>query len=161
MKIRILHVAGTLAGVATAAVALAAPALSSTPTKPAADHIRHATGATVVVYRHAHGSVRKSVGGTLSAGQARRLAHVINTEPLFPRGAFACPRGLVHTYDVVHFRTKSGPVKALVSPTGCPVVRLTVDGTQQPALEGGGTVDAMILKDLGLPKDYGLQGGYV
>lgn len=154
MKIR--RIAAVAALATAAGVALAAPAGATTPTKPAADHVRNATGATVVVYRHAH----KAVDGTLTAAQARRVAHVINHEPLFPPGAFTCPIALVHTYDVVHFRTTSGPVKAVVSPTGCPVVRLTVDGTPQPALDGGRTVDAMLLKDLGLPAGYGLQGGY-
>lgn len=121
------------------------------PSRTTAEHIPPTVKSVDVTVRRP--GVAPIVHRIVSGHRAGVLADAVNRLPVFPPGTYNCPadRGFVDSL-VFHMPGPDVVVRAHVG--GCSIVSVTVGHRSQPALNGGGPVDAAVVKVLHLPKKY-------
>jgi hypothetical protein len=122
------------------------------PRRTAAEHIDAATLTSVDV-TVTRPQLAPTVHRTLSGHRARVLATVVNHLPVRTPGIYHCPADLGHV-DTLVFHGHGPDVVVRADATGCTTVQVTVSGRRQPLLQGGSTLDKVVVKALGLPEAY-------
>lgn len=87
-----------------------------------------------------------------NAATVKRLESLVNGLPLFPPGIRSCPAGLGQAVQMTFAAVKNGPPLAVVkaSTGGCDGVSVTVNGKQQPSLDGTAGVAGKALSIAGV-----------
>jgi hypothetical protein len=96
-----------------------------------------------------------TVQRTLGKAAAQWLVAVIaSLSPPIPGSVTSCPMELAGTYlDTLSFATTRGLVNVVATVTGCTSVTIE----QAAPLTLNGSLDSVVLSELGLPADYGLS----
>jgi hypothetical protein len=94
-----------------------------------------------------------------SPGALRRAVKLLNTLPVSQPGAILCPLNWGSRIRLVFYGsadTGTRPLAvAVVDPSGCGLVQLTIRGHRQPPLEGGFALPGRLSHALGLKLDTG------
>lgn len=132
------------------------------PAKPSSERIP--ATARVVTFSVAPGMVagaKHPAPVTITnAAAVKRLEALVNGLPLYPPGLRSCPADLGQSVQLTFAAAKNGPPLAVVKvPSGgCEGVGVTVNGKQQPSLDGGGVAGkALAIAGLNWP-GYGSAG---
>jgi hypothetical protein len=127
-------------------------------TKSAQERIGTVSSADVVVDRSNSGGDGlprvSNVDKTLTGATAQALAAAVDAAKLEPAGNVlrSCPIDFGYT-DRLTFTAGARTIVVLVTVGGCEGMSETVDRVTQPPMAG--TVDPLLMKDLGLPAGYG------
>lgn len=104
-----------------------------------------------------HGSLKgeQPAQRPLRVTSAKKIAEVVaalDSLPATQPGLLNCPADFGISVRLAFYASRSAPPLALadVDPQGCGGVRLTIDGTPQPGLEGGGQLIQQIDRALGV-----------
>jgi hypothetical protein len=96
-----------------------------------------------------------------SPGAIRRSVRLLNALPADQPGVFACPADFGSLIRLAFYRAASGVDRplamAVVDPSGCGVVRLTIRGRREPPLGGGLTLARRLSRVLGVKIDTGAR----
>ena len=130
------------------------PGIETGSARPAWSFVRGVTTVDVTVIRRMPLKM-PPVRRTLTGAPARRLAALVNALPARPLTSSMCPGIPPDTWDRLVFRTDSGVLtvsgfscarQATITESGRPTDEVFIDGP---------TVDAALLRALGLPPRYG------
>jgi hypothetical protein len=92
-----------------------------------------------------------------SRGPIRRAVRLLNALPASQPGVFSCPADMGSQIRLTLYRGASGPplAVAVVDPSGCGLVGLTIHGRRQSPLAGGFTLARRLSHALGIRLDTG------